>query len=186
MDEKAAAAAAVTDTAQEAIGSTDSAKKSTSGVTDVQEDAPSINSASNARRRKWFSGNKDSKAHVKATSTSAISSSFDTTQENSGEGDNNVISLPRPVALSRTLSIDSGANTFGTSPSQKSVSSSRNRRRGSNTSRSFGDGDSLSIRSREIEEAQDRLDLWATRAISGTERAEREMGLGDDINMGLS
>jgi len=97
-----------------------------------------------------------------------------------------MISLPRPVALSRTLSIDSGANTFGTSPSQKSVSSSRNRRRGSNTSRSFGDGDSLSIRSREIEEAQDRLDLWATRAISGTGRAEREMGLGDDINMGLS
>lgn len=50
-----------------------------------------------------------------------------------------------------------------------------------------GDADSQkSLRAREIEEAQNRLDRWGARATGGTERAERELGLGDDVNMGLS
>lgn len=35
-------------------------------------------------------------------------------------------------------------------------------------------------------EEQDHLDRWATRAVDGTERAEREFGLSDEVNMGLS
>lgn len=46
--------------------------------------------------------------------------------------------------------------------------------------------DSLSMRDKELSDAQDRLDRWGSRAAGGTERAEREMGLGDEVNMGLS
>ena len=51
---------------------------------------------------------------------------------------------------------------------------------------SAADSDSLSIRDRQLAQAQDRHDRWAARAAGGTERAERELGLGDDVNMGLS
>jgi hypothetical protein len=77
---------------------------------------------------------------------------------------------------SRTASF----GVYSTSPGQQSSASSQRRTLGS------GDGDSQSIRDRELEESQDRHDRWATRASSGTERAERELGLGDDVNMGLS
>lgn len=45
---------------------------------------------------------------------------------------------------------------------------------------------SNSTREKEIASSQDRLDRWGTRAAGGTERAEREFGLSDEVNMGLS
>lgn len=46
--------------------------------------------------------------------------------------------------------------------------------------------DSASLREKEIANSQDHLDRWSTRAAGGTERAEREWGLSDEVNMGLS
>jgi len=46
--------------------------------------------------------------------------------------------------------------------------------------------DTRSVRDREIVNAQDRLDRWGARATGGTERVERELGLSDEMNMGLS
>jgi hypothetical protein len=60
------------------------------------------------------------------------------------------------------------------------------RRRDSSVSGSISHSDSVSIRDKEIVHAQDRLDRWGTRATGGIERAERELGLGDEVNMGLS
>lgn len=45
---------------------------------------------------------------------------------------------------------------------------------------------SLSLREREIEEEQDRLDRWHSQSGGATERAERGWALGDDAHMGLS
>lgn len=180
VDEKTVAAG------KEASGAKDSAEKSTSGITAAQEDATSINSASTARRRKWFGGSKSSKASVDLASTSGVSTSSNVAPDVSTGGDNES-SAQRPVPHSRALSTESGVNSVGATASQKSNSSSRHRRRESNNSPSIGDGDSsLSVRSREMDEAHDRLDHWGARATGGTERAERELGLGDDVNMGLS
>lgn len=57
---------------------------------------------------------------------------------------------------------------------------------GREISNSLPGSDTLSLREKEISQAQDHLDHWGTRATGATERAEREMGLGDDVNMGLS
>lgn len=56
---------------------------------------------------------------------------------------------------------------------------------------SFRDGslatsDSSSLREKDLANAQDHHDRWATRAADGTERAEREFGLSDEVNMALS
>ena len=51
---------------------------------------------------------------------------------------------------------------------------------------SMATSDSSSLREKEIANAHDHLDRWATRAAGGTERAEREFGLSDEVNMGLS
>lgn len=91
----------------------------------------------------------------------------------------------RPVSLhrSRTSDYNFKAGSYSSSPGQRSGSSSHLR------TSIHGDGDDdsqKSMRDREIEEAQNRLDRWGARASGGTERAERELGLGDDVNMGLS
>lgn len=78
------------------------------------------------------------------------------------------------------MSFTNAGGSYSSSPGATSATSSQRRTTGS------GDGDSQSIRNREIEEAQDQLDRWGARASGGTERAERELGLGDDVNMGLS
>jgi hypothetical protein len=89
------------------------------------------------------------------------------------------------VSLHRSRTSDYGVKPgypYSSSPGQRSVTSSLR-----HTATEDGDADSQkSIRDREIEDAQNRLDRWGARATGGTERAERELGLGDDVNMGLS
>ena len=46
--------------------------------------------------------------------------------------------------------------------------------------------DSSSMRDKDIANSQDHHDRWSTRAGDGTERVEREFGLSDGVNMGLS
>jgi hypothetical protein len=99
--------------------------------------------------------------------------------------------MPITIHKGRSASLSaagraSSYDIYGSSPGQKSVSSSRSRKRFSVIGVNGADCDSLSLRNKEIEEAENRLNHWGTRASDGTERAEREMGLSDDINMGLS
>ncbi|KAJ5658315.1 peroxisomal membrane protein Pex23-Penicillium chrysogenum [Penicillium longicatenatum] len=77
-----------------------------------------------------------------------------------------------------------GANTEGTVSSRSASSrpiSIQGSRRSHAREGSVATTDSSSLR-----EEQDHLDRWATRAADGTERAEREFGLSDEVNMGLS
>ncbi|KAL4900496.1 hypothetical protein BDW74DRAFT_188158 [Aspergillus multicolor] len=175
--------------------------KTGSGNSDVDAstvDADSVSLApstasSKARRRRWFGGSSNSKSvsdsknssttsvpqpaqpnftadhgNAKITSSSAISTSFN----NNNTSLRNATSRPVSLSKTRRLSGLSGTNSgHGTgSPHGSSTVAS----------------DSLSLRDKELSDAQDRLDRWGSRATGGTERAERELGLGDEVNMGLS
>ncbi|KAJ5752484.1 peroxisomal membrane protein Pex23-Penicillium chrysogenum [Penicillium odoratum] len=78
---------------------------------------------------------------------------------------------------------DGSASTRSTSSRPISIQGSRKSHgRGS----SVATNDSASLREKELSNSQDHHDRWATRAVDGTERAEREFGLSDEVNMGLS
>lgn len=174
----------------------DSKKVTEQETADVpQDDAASIvapSTASSTRKRRWFGGSKDMKNNTPINTAMSSASNLNA-ESSSPTGPNtsgNASSRPVSIQNSRNASFSnafggSSYDTYSSSPRQRSTSSSQRRRRGSGTGGS-GDGDSLSIRKREIEEAQDRLDRWGARATGGTERAERELGLGDDVNMALS
>ncbi|KAL4930701.1 PEX28-32 family peroxisomal membrane protein [Aspergillus undulatus] len=157
--------------------------------------APST-ASTKARRRRWFGGSK-SVSDNKNGSTSSFTSApaqpnpYTTTTNNDSEdpgkitssiASNNNTSLrnaSRPVSHSRPVSISKSRRLSGLSGS---TSTGHGSPHGSSTVAS----DSLSIRDKELSDAQDRLDRWGSRASGGTERAERELGLGDEVNMGLS
>jgi hypothetical protein len=82
---------------------------------------------------------------------------------------------------SRTSDYNFKSGSYSSSSGQRSVTSSLLR-----AATASDDDSQKSMRDREIEDAQNRLDRWGARASGGTERAERELGLGDDVNMGLS
>jgi hypothetical protein len=141
--------------------------------------------------RRWFNNSKDLSRNTPPSPSNASTISF-----NSQDSVNSTVSqeIPsasstarnsRPVSLHRSRTSDYGVKPgyqYSSSPGQRSVTSSLRR-----TEIEDGDADSQkSIRDREIEDAQNRLDRWGARATGGTERAERELGLGDDVNMGLS
>lgn len=77
-----------------------------------------------------------------------------------------------------------GANADGTG-STRSASSRPISTQGSRQSHAR-EGSVATTDSASQREEQDHLDRWATRAVDGTERAEREFGLSDEVNMGLS
>ncbi|KAL1968541.1 hypothetical protein VTN77DRAFT_1751 [Rasamsonia byssochlamydoides] len=169
----------------------DSEKATGQGNTDSQDDAASVTapstSSSSTRRRRWFSGSKDLKnIAVSSSSNPNAESSSPISPTTSGNAPSRPVSIHNSrSASSNNVAVASSYDTYSSSPGQRSVASSHRRRRGSGTV-GTGDTDSSSIRKREIEEAQDRLDRWGARATGGTERAERELGLGDDVSMGLS
>lgn len=164
----------------------------------AEDDAASTSSVSptsNPKRRRWFGGSKDGKGSISLASVSAAtavssSANADTISLSSGAS-SQAVSMPITIHKGRSASLSaagraSSYDIYGSSPGQKSVSSSRSRKRFSVIGVNGADCDSLSLRNKEIEEAENRLNHWGTRASDGTERAEREMGLSDDINMGLS
>lgn len=163
---------------------------------DTQDDAASVTapstSSSSTRKRRWFGGSKDMKnSNAGSKGDTGVSSSWSSSNVGSSPPSRPNGTASRPVSIQNSRSasfsnaVGSSYDTYSSSPGQKSATSSLRRRRGSGTGGS-GETDSLSIRKREIEEAQDQLDRWGARATGGTERAEREFGLGDDVNMGLS
>ncbi|KAL4893365.1 integral peroxisomal membrane peroxin-domain-containing protein [Aspergillus ambiguus] len=154
---------------------------STVDAADSESLAPSTTS-SKPRRRRWFGSSKsvsDKSSIASAPSASNHDPSVDLAKVTSGPS---YSSSARPA--SRPISIPSHSRKW----SSNSRSSSRSVSYGGEGSvhGSGAHSDSLSIRDKEISHAQDHLDRWGSRATGGTERAEREMGLGDEVNMGLS
>jgi hypothetical protein len=154
--------------------------------------APSTTS-SKARRRRWFGGSSNSKS-VSDSKNSSTTSTPPATSKNDSEDPGNA----KITSSSATSTSHNRSNSSLRNVSSRPVSISRSRRlsglSGSNSGYGTGSphgsstvaSDSLSIREKEISDAQDRLDKWGARATGGTERAERELGLGDEVNMGLS
>ncbi|KAJ6145591.1 hypothetical protein N7470_009486 [Penicillium chermesinum] len=106
-----------------------------------------------ARRRRWFSTNKEKDPFGSDGSSPDAGRS---TGANATDGAEDVRTPSRPISSRK-------ASSHG--------------REGS---------DSSSFREKEMAATQDHLDKWGTRATGGTERAEREFGLSDEVNMGLS
>ncbi|EAA62785.1 hypothetical protein AN5692.2 [Aspergillus nidulans FGSC A4] len=154
--------------------------------------APSTTS-SKARRRRWFGSSSNSKS-VSDSKNSSSTSTPPATNNNDSESPGNA----KITSSSATSTSHNRSSSSLRSVSSRPVSISRSRRlsglSGSNSGYNTGSphgsstvaSDSLSIREKEISDAQDRLDKWGARATGGTERAERELGLGDEVNMGLS
>ncbi|KAL2828756.1 integral peroxisomal membrane peroxin-domain-containing protein [Aspergillus cavernicola] len=154
-------------------------KNKEQGNTDASTiDADSVSLApstsSKARRRRWFGGSKsvsDKNGSVSSTQQIPTNDSEDLGKITSATSySSSLKTASRPVSIPRTRRL-----------SGLSGSASQNSPHGSTVA-----SDSLSIRDKEVTDAQDRLDRWGSRAAGGTERAEREMGLGDEVNMGLS
>ncbi|KAJ5313938.1 uncharacterized protein N7443_000822, partial [Penicillium atrosanguineum] len=110
------------------------------------------------RRRGWFR-NKD-KDHTSSPSTDQS----------------------RATGTNVGAALDGASSNKGTPPRPISV---RNPSQYSIREGSVGTSDSASLREKDSS-TQDHLDRWSTRASGGTERAEREFGLSDEVNMGLS
>lgn len=80
-----------------------------------------------------------------------------------------------------------GLNVDGVAPSRPvSVQESRNPSQQNFHDGSTATSDSTSLREKDSAKVHDHHDRWATRAAGGTERAEREFGLSDEVNMALS
>lgn len=154
---------------------------STVDAADSESLAPSI-SSSKPRRRRWF-GSSKSVSDKSSVSSAPPASNHDPSLELGKVTSGPSYSSSGNLA-SRPISIPSHSRKW----SSNSRSSSRSVSYGGEGSvhGSGAHSDSLSVREKEISHAQDHLDRWGSRATGGIERAEREMGLGDEVNMGLS
>ncbi|KOS47516.1 hypothetical protein ACN38_g1485 [Penicillium nordicum] len=141
-------------------GLTQALEKQKSQENDDNADAQSIaaSTSSKSNRRRWFSGAKEKEQ------TSPGGPPADSGR---ATGSNASIVADR-ADHSRPISI-------------KNSRKSSHAREGSVTT-----SDSASLREKEMANSHDHLDRWSTRAAGGTERAEREWGLSDEVNMGLS
>ncbi|KAB8075313.1 integral peroxisomal membrane peroxin-domain-containing protein [Aspergillus leporis] len=149
----------------------------------VDADSESLagSTSSKSRRRRWFGNSK-----TVSGKTSSISSTLPASNNNSSVDLGRITSTPSPSrpgrSVSRPISIPQSQklSSYSGSPSG---SGSYGREGSVHGSAAHSD---LSARDKEIANSQDRLDRWGTRATGGIERAERELGLGDEVNMGLS
>jgi hypothetical protein len=124
---------------------------------DAETQSIAPSTASKSRRRRWFSSSKDKeKDPAYVTSPTDSGRTTGSNIPTDGPGPSRPISIQNPHKPSHTR--------------EGSVATS----------------DSASLREKEMANSQDHLDRWSTRAAGGTERAEREWGLSDEINMGLS
>ncbi|KAJ5180488.1 peroxisomal membrane protein [Penicillium capsulatum] len=128
---------------------------------DVEGNTLSPSSTLKTRRRRWFGG----KEKERSTSGGPFVDSGRSTGSNIARSDG-----PASRAPSRPISIQGSRK-----PSQHAEGSG-----------SISTSDSASAREKDAANVQDHHDRWATRAAGGTERAEREFGLSDEVNMGLS
>ncbi|KAL5340549.1 integral peroxisomal membrane peroxin-domain-containing protein [Aspergillus crustosus] len=135
--------------------------------------APSTSSKS--RRRRWFGGSKSVSDKISSTPSTPIptNDSEDPGKITSATSHSSSLkNASRPVSIARSRRLSGLSGSTGHGSPLGSLAGS--------------DSTSIRERERELSEAHDRLDRWSSRAAGGTERAEREMGLGDEVNMGLS
>ncbi|CAI7611046.1 unnamed protein product [Penicillium pancosmium] len=130
-----------------------------------------------SRRRRWFSGGSKDKdrASSGAGGDAGGSSAADVGRSTS--------SNPNVAPSADGPSSDGSARA---TPPRPISTNSRKPSHHSGREGSAVTSDSASTREKEIASSQDRLDRWGMRAAGGTERAEREFGLSDEVNMGLS
>lgn len=140
---------------------------------DKKESDPETNSLSphtplKARRRRWF-GSKDS------------------SKEGSKERTSSGGSIDAGRTTSANFSEATGAGSGRGTPARPiSIQNARRQSQHSVREGSMATSDSASTREKEMANSHDRHDKWSTRAAGGTERAEREMGLSDEVQMALS
>jgi hypothetical protein len=141
---------------------------------DKKESDPETNSLSphtplKARRRRWFGSKDGSKDSSKERSTSSGGS----------------IDAGRTTGANIPEATGAGGGR-GTPARPISIQNSRRQSQYSVREGSMATSDSASTREKEMANSHDRHDQWSTRAAGGTERAEREMGLSDEVQMALS
>ncbi|KAA8642125.1 PEX28-32 family peroxisomal membrane protein [Aspergillus tanneri] len=177
-DRSAGAASGLTQALEQQKQKESGAVDASSVDTDSQSLAPS--SSSKARRRRWFGGPKSVSDKASSISTAPAASNNNSSVDLGKLASSPSYNSPGR-STSKPISIPSSQK-----PSSYSQSSSTSYGRDRSTHGSAAPSDSASLRDKEIAHAQDHLDHWGARAAGGTERAEREMGLGDEVNMGLS
>ncbi|KAJ5092102.1 hypothetical protein NUU61_006972 [Penicillium alfredii] len=148
-------------------------KKDKDSDTDSRSLTPST--TLRTRRRRWFGGGKD-----KDKAKDRVSSGRSSVDVGRATGSN------VDVSASGDGASDGGAASGRTPSRPTSIQGSRQSSQYNAHEDSLATSDSASMREKEVAHAQDHHDRWATRAAGGTERAEREWGLSDDVNMGLS
>ncbi|KAJ5902313.1 peroxisomal membrane protein Pex23-Penicillium chrysogenum [Penicillium taxi] len=117
------------------------------------------------RRRHWFSSGKY-KDKDRASSAGPTDGAAD-------------------AGCSTGISFSDGTGSAKSDSRPVSTQSSSKRSRRSRREGSVAKSDTSSMRE-SLTNTQDHHDRWATRASGGTERAEREFGLSDEVNMALS
>jgi hypothetical protein len=151
-------------------GAQDASEETVSGLTQALEkekqrenddnaDTQSItpSTSSKSHRRRWFSGTKDKEQ-----------------------------TFPGPPADSGRATGSNASIVSDRADASRPISIKNSRKSSHAREGSVATSDSASLREKEIANSQDHLDRWSTRAAGGTERAEREFGLSDEVNMGLS
>lgn len=128
-------------------------------TSDIEPNSLSQNVPLKTRRRRWFSGSSKEKDRPNNDGSSGDASR--STGANVTDGASGSRTPSRPIGVSRRASSHAREGSLATS-------------------------ESSSFREKELAAAQDHHDRWGTRAAGGTERAEREFGLSDEVNMGLS
>lgn len=132
-------------------------------ASDAESNTLSPSSTLKTRRRRWFGG----KEKERVSSAVSPADAGRSTGSNIPSSDS-----PASRTPSRPISIQGSRK-----PSQYSVHEG---------SGSVATSDSASLREKDAANVSDHHNQWSTRAAGGTERAEREFGLSDEINMGLS
>ncbi|OKO94455.1 Peroxisomal membrane protein PEX30 [Penicillium subrubescens] len=141
---------------------------------DKKDSDPETNSLSphtplKARRRRWF-GSKDS--------------SKESSKERTSSGGS--IDAGRTTSANFSDATGGAGSGRGTPARPVSIQNTRRQSQYSVREGSMATSDSASTREKEMASSHDRHDKWSTRAAGGTERAEREMGLSDEVQMALS
>ncbi|KAJ5883934.1 uncharacterized protein N7473_010820 [Penicillium subrubescens] len=134
-----------------------------------EKDKKDSDPETNTRRRRWF-GSKDS--------------SKESSKERTSSGGS--IDAGRTTSANFSDATGGAGSGRGTPARPVSIQNTRRQSQYSVREGSMATSDSASTREKEMASSHDRHDKWSTRAAGGTERAEREMGLSDEVQMALS
>ncbi|KMU76085.1 peroxisomal membrane protein PEX31 [Coccidioides immitis RMSCC 3703] len=174
----------------------DSSPCTTTGrAQDEENNKPGIENKNGVkqRKRRWFGSTSDISKPPSSSppvpvgaASSSLPNNFDNALSTSiDENTNNSRRTVKAPSVASTRSAPQAG-----SPGTRGGRSSFGGRRASKTASIATDTDreslTLSLREKEIQEAENMVDQWDTRPGGAAERAERSWGLGDEAHMGLS